>query len=138
MEQLVFTNGCFDLLHIGHVRLLKWARSKGSRLVVGINSDASLRRLKGMGRPLTSEADRREILLALRCVDAVVVFEEDTPMELIMQLRPKVLVKGPDYRNQTVVGREFVESCGGEVLIPGWPVTTSTRHILASLQGITE
>lgn len=134
-DMTVFTNGCFDLLHIGHVRLLKWARAKGTRLVVGINSDASLRRLKGPGRPLTPEAERREILLSLRCVDAVVVFEEDTPMELIMQLRPKVLVKGPDYRNQTVVGREFVEGLGGEVLIPDWPITTSTRHILETMRG---
>jgi D-beta-D-heptose 7-phosphate kinase/D-beta-D-heptose 1-phosphate adenosyltransferase len=118
----VFTNGCFDLLNVAHCRLLEWARSQGTRLVVGLNSDESVRRLKGPHRPIIPELDRAEMLLALRWVDQVIIFQEDTPLELIITLRPRVLVKGPDYRGRRVVGQEFVESIGGCVMTPDWPI----------------
>ncbi len=121
--RLCFTNGCFDLLHPGHVRYLEDARALGDFLVVGLNSDASVARLKGTGRPLQDEAARASVLLGLRSVDAVVRFNEDTPLELIKALQPDVLVKGGDYTLDTVVGRDAVETYGGHVviipLIPG-------------------
>ncbi|MBI4913962.1 MAG: D-glycero-beta-D-manno-heptose 1-phosphate adenylyltransferase [Acidobacteria bacterium] len=116
---LVFTNGCFDLLHPGHVQYLEDARALGDCLVVGLNSDASVRRLKGPGRPLQDEDARARVLLGLRAVDAVVRFAEDTPESLIRSLAPEVLVKGGDYTPEAVVGRDFVEGRGGRlVLIP--------------------
>jgi D-beta-D-heptose 7-phosphate kinase/D-beta-D-heptose 1-phosphate adenosyltransferase len=118
-QKVVFTNGCFDLLHVGHVRLLRRASAEGDYLVVGLNADASVRRLKGEGRPIHPEAARAELLAALECVDAVTIFDEDTPLELIEALRPDVLAKGGDYRPEEVVGREVVEGDGGRlVLIP--------------------
>ena len=114
-RSVVFTNGCFDLLHIGHVRYLEEARSQGDILVVGVNSDASVKRLKGPERPLQSEEDRAQILAALRCVDATVLFGEDTPIELIKVLRPDLLVKGGDWAIEQIVGHEFVMSYGGAV-----------------------
>jgi D-beta-D-heptose 7-phosphate kinase/D-beta-D-heptose 1-phosphate adenosyltransferase len=122
-----FTNGVFDLLHPGHVKVLTEARAACDRLVVGLNSDASVRRLKGPGRPVQSEHARAEVLAALEAVDLVVIFEQNTPIELIRRVRPNVLVKGADYRGKKVVGREFVESYGGEVmlveLVPGHSTT---------------
>jgi D-beta-D-heptose 7-phosphate kinase/D-beta-D-heptose 1-phosphate adenosyltransferase len=122
-----FTNGCFDILHRGHIRLLAEARAACDRLVVGLNSDASTRRLKGNGRPLNPAEGRAEVLAALEAVDLVVVFEEDTPLELIKRVRPAVLVKGADYRREDVVGREAVEAAGGDVilvdLVPGHSTT---------------
>jgi D-beta-D-heptose 7-phosphate kinase / D-beta-D-heptose 1-phosphate adenosyltransferase len=122
-----FTNGCFDLLHRGHIRLLAEARAACDRLVLGLNSDASARRLKGNGRPLNPAEGRAEVLAALEAVDLVVVFEEDTPLELIKRVRPAVLVKGADYRREEVVGREIVEAAGGDVilvdLVPGHSTT---------------
>ena len=122
-----FTNGCFDLLHPGHVKVLAEARAQCDRLVVGLNSDASTRRLKGDGRPIQNEQARAEVLAALEAVDLVVVFGEDTPLELIARVRPSVLVKGGDYRREEVVGRELVEAAGGEVvvvsLVPGYSTT---------------
>jgi D-beta-D-heptose 7-phosphate kinase/D-beta-D-heptose 1-phosphate adenosyltransferase len=119
-----FTNGCFDLLHPGHVKLLAEARAACDRLVVGLNSDASVKRLKGDGRPVQHQAARAEVLAALAAVDLVVLFNEDTPLELIERVRPHVLVKGADYRLDQVVGREVVEAAGGEVilvdLVPGY------------------
>jgi D-beta-D-heptose 7-phosphate kinase / D-beta-D-heptose 1-phosphate adenosyltransferase len=112
-----FTNGCFDLLHPGHVRVLAEARAACDRLVVGLNSDASASRLKGDGRPIQSEKARAEVLAALEAVDLVVIFDEDTPLALIRKVRPMVLVKGGDYRREDVVGREVVEADGGEVVI---------------------
>lgn len=116
-KKVVFTNGCFDLLHVGHVRMLKSAAGEGDFLVVGLNSDAGVKRLKGDHRPLNGEDARAEVLAALECVDAVSVFDEDTPLELIAAVRPDVLVKGADYRPEEVVGREFVEANGGRLVL---------------------
>ena len=122
-----FTNGCFDLLHRGHVKLLAEARAACDRLVVGLNSDGSTTRLKGRGRPINPAEGRAEVLAALEAVDLVVVFEEDTPLELIKRVRPAVLVKGADYTREEVVGREVVEKAGGDVvlvdLVPGHSTT---------------
>lgn len=114
-QKIVFTNGCFDLLHVGHVRYLQEARAQGNLLVVGVNSDASVKRLKGPSRPIQIENDRAEILAALACVDFVVIFDEDTPAQLIETVRPDVLVKGGDWRPDQIVGGPFVLSYGGQV-----------------------
>lgn len=114
-RRIVFTNGCFDLLHIGHVRYLQAARALGDELVVGVNSDASVKRLKGPERPLQTENDRAEILAALGCVSYTVLFTEDTPERLIRMVRPDILVKGGDWKIDQIVGGEFVQSIGGEV-----------------------
>jgi D-beta-D-heptose 7-phosphate kinase/D-beta-D-heptose 1-phosphate adenosyltransferase len=125
---LCFTNGCFDLIHPGHVQYLADARALGDFLVVGLNSDASVARLKGTGRPVQDEAARAAVLLGLRSVDAVVRFDEDTPQELIHALQPEVLVKGGDYTPETVVGRDLVEGRGGKlVLIPFLPGHSTSR-----------
>jgi D-beta-D-heptose 7-phosphate kinase/D-beta-D-heptose 1-phosphate adenosyltransferase len=127
-----FTNGCFDILHPGHVQVLAKARAACDRLVVGLNSDASVRRLKGEGRPIQDVHARADVLAALEAVDLVVVFEQDTPLELIARLRPKVLVKGGDYRREQVVGHDVVEADGGEVilvdLVPGHSTTGIVRR----------
>jgi len=115
-ERIVFTNGVFDLLHRGHAEYLAAARALGERLVVGVNSDPSVRRLKGPDRPIVAAADRAALLAALACVDLVVLFDEDTPERLIQAVRPDVLVKGGDWPVERIAGREFVESCGGRVL----------------------
>ena len=112
-----FTNGCFDILHPGHVKVLTAARGACDRLIVGLNSDASVRRLKGEGRPVQDERARAEVLAALEAVDLVVIFEEDTPIDLITRIKPSVLVKGGDYTREQVVGHEVVEACGGEVVL---------------------
>jgi D-beta-D-heptose 7-phosphate kinase/D-beta-D-heptose 1-phosphate adenosyltransferase len=131
--RVVFTNGVFDLLHPGHVDLLASARAEGDALIVGVNSDASVRRLKGVDRPVRSEHERAHVLAALRDVDAVVIFAEDTPLELVRHLRPDVLVKGGDYTPDTVVGREDVESWGGRVVIvplrPGQSTTSIIERV---------
>lgn len=113
--KIVFTNGCFDILHAGHVQYLQAAKQLGDWLVVGLNSDESVRRLKGPERPINSQQDRRAVLAALRCVDWVEIFSEDTPLLLIQQLRPQVLVKGGDWQVEKIVGADFVRSYGGEV-----------------------
>lgn len=133
--RLVFTNGCFDLLHRGHVEILVHARALGDALVVGLNSDNSARRLKGAGRPLTPENDRALILAALSAVDAVVIFDEDTPLELIRSLQPDILVKGSEYAPEAVVGREIVEARGGRVVIFPRVPGRSTSEILQRLAG---
>ena len=115
-QKVVFTNGVFDLLHPGHVRYLRRARGLGDALIVAINSDASVRANKGEGRPITPAAERAEILAALDCVDGVVVFDEDTPLEIISALQPDVLVKGADWAEHAIVGREIVEARGGRVV----------------------
>jgi rfaE bifunctional protein nucleotidyltransferase chain/domain len=116
-KRIVFTNGCFDLLHVGHVRYLAAAHAAGDLLIVGVNSDASVRRLKGPRRPLVPEAARAEVLAALAAVDCVTIFDEDTPETLIRCLEPDVLVKGGDWAPERVVGRDIVEARGGRVLI---------------------
>ncbi len=123
-----FTNGCFDILHPGHVKVLTAARAACDRLIVGLNSDASVKRLKGEGRPVQDERARAEVLAALEAVDLVVIFEEDTPIGLITAIKPSVLVKGGDYTREQVVGHEIVEAHGGEVLLvdvlPGFSTTS--------------
>ena len=115
-ERIVFTNGCFDLLHPGHVWLISKAAALGDRLVIAINDDASVRRLKGRGRPIYKEQERAEILLAVRWVDYVTVFSEDTPLETIHLIKPHVLVKGGEYQERDIVGASFVRGLGGNVV----------------------
>ncbi len=115
-ERIVFTNGCFDILHVGHVRYLSAAKALGGILMVGLNSDASVRRIKGKGRPINSETDRAVVLAALVCVDYVVVFEEPDPLHLIQTLEPDVLVKGADWETAQIVGADRVLGRGGEVI----------------------
>jgi D-beta-D-heptose 7-phosphate kinase/D-beta-D-heptose 1-phosphate adenosyltransferase len=131
---VVFTNGCFELLHRGHVEYLAQAKALGDVLVVGLNSDASVQRLRGAGRPLVAEADRAAVLVALRSVDAVTLFDEDTPLELIGTLLPDVLVKGGDYDLDGIVGREVVEEAGGEVRALPFVEGHSTTSILDRLK----
>lgn len=133
-DAVVFTNGVFDLIHPGHVDVLHAARSEGDALIVGVNSDASVRRLKGAGRPVRGEAERALVLAALESVDAVVIFEEDTPLELIRALHPDVLVKGGDYTPETVVGRTEVEVLGGRVVIVPLTKGQSTTSIIEKLR----
>ena len=134
-QKLVFTNGCFDLLHRGHVEHLAQARALGDALVVGLNSDASVRRLKGAGRPVVPGADRAAALAALRSVDAVTIFDEDTPLDLIGALLPDVLVKGGDYDLDGIVGREVVEEAGGEVRVLPFVEGYSTTGLLDRSKG---
>jgi D-glycero-beta-D-manno-heptose 1-phosphate adenylyltransferase len=141
-RRIVFTNGCFDLLHPGHVRLLEQARSLGDALVVGLNSDASVRRAKGDSRPLISEQERAEVLTALAAVDFVAIFGEATPRELVARLLPDVLVKGADWGVNDIVGRAEVEQAGGNVvsipLEPGYSTSGILRKILATTPGKSE
>jgi D-beta-D-heptose 7-phosphate kinase/D-beta-D-heptose 1-phosphate adenosyltransferase len=132
-RRVVLTNGCFDLLHPGHLALLEAARAHGDVLVVAINSDRSVRRIKGEGRPLVPEAERAETLLALEAVDRVVVYDEPTPLEVVKALRPDVLVKGADWAEDAIVGREEVEAAGGKVvrveMVPGRSTTAMLERI---------
>jgi len=130
-----FTNGCFDILHPGHVKLLTTARSACDRLIVGLNSDSSVKRLKGEGRPVQGERARSEVLAALEAVDLIVIFEEDTPMKLIAEIKPAVLVKGGDYTREQVVGHEIVEADGGEVLLVDILPGFSTSSLLSRTRG---
>ena len=134
MEKVVFTNGCFDLLHPGHVDLLTRAAALGSKLIVGINSDASVRKIKGAGRPLLAEKERRAVLLGLKAVDEVVVFDEPTPQRLIEEIKPDVLIKGGDWPVNEIVGADFVLAGGGEVyslpLKNGFSTTSIIEKIL--------
>ena len=131
--RVVFTNGVFDLLHPGHVDVLIGARARGDALVVGVNSDASVRRLKGPERPVRGEGERAYVLAALECVDAVTLFEQDTPLELVEALQPDVIVKGGDYAPDTVVGANVVRARGGEVVIipltPGHSTTSTIERL---------
>jgi rfaE bifunctional protein nucleotidyltransferase chain/domain len=135
--RVVFTNGVFDLLHPGHVDVLTAARRCGDALVVGLNSDASVRRLKGPERPVRGEAERAYVLAALEAVDAVVVFGEDTPLELVRRLEPDVIVKGGDYSEATVVGAREVRARGGDVVIVPLTPGQSTTSIIEKLRGRT-
>ncbi|NLW80571.1 MAG: D-glycero-beta-D-manno-heptose 1-phosphate adenylyltransferase [Desulfovibrionales bacterium] len=134
-REMVFTNGCFDILHAGHVDYLQRARALGSLLVVGLNSDASVRRLKGPTRPVNDQKSRALVLAGLACVDFVVIFEEDTPYELVTKIRPAVLVKGGDWPVECIVGRDLVEARGGRVLsiplLEGYSTTGIIERILA-------
>jgi rfaE bifunctional protein nucleotidyltransferase chain/domain len=134
-EQVVFTNGCFDLLHAGHVTYLEAAASCGQRLVVGLNDDASVSRLKGPTRPIQTLAHRARVLAALACVDAVVAFAEDTPLALILALQPDVLAKGADYTVEQIVGAQEVLGWGGRVERLALVPNQSTTGIVQKLQG---
>lgn len=133
-KKIVFTNGCFDILHVGHVRYLKRARSLGDALVIGLNTDASVRRLKGAGRPVNSQRDRAEVLSALSAVDFVLLFGEATPENLIQKVRPDFLVKGGDWKKEDIVGSSFVESIGGKVLSLPFVDGFSTTKILSKIK----
>ncbi len=133
-KRVVFTNGCFDLLHAGHVRYLREARSLGDLLVVALNSDASVRLLKGEGRPILNQDERAEIMAALQVVDYVTIFDEATPRELIASLLPDVLVKGGDWAIETIVGREEVEAAGGRVLSLPYLRGSSTSEIVERIR----
>ena len=134
-DSMVFTNGCFDILHAGHIRLLHAAAAEGERLVIGLNSDSSVKRIKGVHRPILPQQDRAAIIAALGCVDMVIVFEEDTPLSLIEALRPDVLVKGADYTREAVVGHELVEGWGGRVVLAPLIENLSTTGIVERVKG---
>lgn len=129
-KKVVFTNGCFDILHVGHITYLNEAKKLGDVLIIGLNSDSSVRRLKGESRPVNSETDRALVLDALRSVDYVSIFNEDTPFELLEKIVPDVLVKGGDYRKEDVVGGDIVTKNGGEVIIIPFVVGKSTTSII--------
>lgn len=129
-KRVVFTNGCFDLLHVGHVRYLTEARGLGDALIVGLNSDRSVRALKGEGRPILNESERAEVIAALQAVDYVVVFDEDTPRGVIARLLPDVLVKGGDWPVDDIIGREEVEAAGGQVTSLPYVEGSSTSDII--------
>jgi len=131
---VVFTNGVFDLLHVGHLRYLQQARALGDALIVGLNSDRSVRANKGPSRPVTPEAERAEILEALACVDAVVVFDQETPYELIAAIQPDVLVKGADWAEDAIVGRDIVEARGGRVVRVALEAGRSTSAIIEKIK----
>ena len=135
-RRVVFTNGCFDLLHPGHIETLEKARSLGDALVVGVNSDRSVRVMKGAGRPILPERERAEILAALECVDGVVIFDEPTPRETIAALLPDVLVKGGDWASDAIVGREEVEAAAGKVISIPVVAGFSTTAILEKIRNL--
>jgi D-glycero-beta-D-manno-heptose 1-phosphate adenylyltransferase len=138
-KRLVFTNGVFDILHPGHVRYLAEARSRGDALIVAVNSDRSVRAIKGPERPINPEHDRAEVLAALACVDAVVVFDEDDPHAIISVIQPDVLVKGADWAAERIIGRDVVEARGGEVVriafAPGFSTTSIIEKIRRGIEG---
>src|SRR5262245_46089820 len=135
-KTIVFTNGVFDLLHPGHVRYLQHARSLGDALIVGINSDRSVRAVKGPDRPVNPEAERAEILGALACVNAVAIFDEETPYEIISAIAPDVLVKGADWAENAIVGRDIVEGRGGRVVRASIEGGYSTTALVAKIRGL--
>lgn len=133
--RVVFTNGVFDLLHPGHIDLLLAARSRGDALIVGVNTDASVKRLKGPSRPVRNEAERAFVLAALEMVDCVVMFDEDTPLDLVLALKPDVIVKGGDYTVDTIVGAREVQEWGGEAVVIPLTPGQSTTSIIEKLSG---
>lgn len=133
-SKIAFTNGCFDILHSGHVYYLEQAASKGNFLVIGLNSDDSVRRLKGANRPYVSQDDRAYILSRLEMVDAVCIFDQDTPLELIEKIKPDFLIKGGDYQLNEIVGRDLVESYGGQVLTIPFSEGRSTTNIIKRIK----
>jgi len=132
-KRVVFTNGCFDLFHAGHLRYLERAKTLGDILIVGVNSDASVQRLKGPRRPVLPLEERMELLSGLECVDYVVSFDEPTPLELITVLKPHILVKGGDWSKETIVGKEVVERLGGEVVALPFIEGNSTSHLIETI-----
>lgn len=132
-KKIVFTNGCFDLLHYGHAKYLEAAKSKGDILVVGVNSDASIRRIKGKDRPIVGENNRLHLIAALESVDFAVLFQEDTPLGLIKKIQPDILIKGADWKNKGIVGADFIKSYGGRVstveLVKGLSTTNLIKII---------
>ncbi len=132
-KRIVFTNGCFDLLHLGHIRYLEKAKTLADILLVGVNSDRSVRNLKGPERPILLEEERVEILSSLGCVDYITVFDELTPLELISSLQPHILVKGGDWTKETTVGKEVVERSGGEVVILPFEEGSSTPNLIETI-----
>ena len=137
-KRIVFTNGCFDLLHIGHVRYLEKARTLGDALVVGVNSDSSVRKLKGPKRPVLPAKERAEILSGLGCVDYITIFDELDPLKLITSLHPNVLVKGGDWTKEQIVGREVLERSGGKVVIIRFVKGASTSTLIETILKIYE
>jgi len=133
-QTLVFTNGCFDLLHVGHVRYLQEAKRLGDLLFVGLNSDSSIKRLKGPNRPIQTEADRAEILSELKAVDFVSLFDEDTPYELIRLVKPQILVKGGDWPVEKIIGYDLVRSWGGQILSLNFVEGKSTTSLIHKSQ----
>jgi D-glycero-beta-D-manno-heptose 1-phosphate adenylyltransferase len=133
-KTIVFTNGVFDLLHLGHLRYLEEAKGLGDALLVGVNSDRSVRLLKGSGRPITAEGERAEVLAALTCVDGVVIFDEESPRELIQAIQPDVLVKGSDWAEDAIVGRDIVEALGGRVVRVAIQPGHSTTRIVEKIR----
>jgi len=131
---IVFTNGCFDILHLGHIELLKYAKSLGDVLVVGLNSDKSIKRLKGDKRPINDELTRKTILESLKFVDSVIVFDEDTPLELIKQIKPNIIVKGGDYKKEDVVGYEFEKMGLLKVELFNYIANVSTTSIIKRIK----
>lgn len=131
---IIFTNGCFDLLHIGHIELLKYAKSLGSYLVVGINSDNSVKKLKGSSRPINNQITRKTILESIKYVDEVVIFDEDTPLEIIKKLQPHIIVKGGDYKKENVVGYELEKLGLLEVKIFNYINNNSTSAIVERIK----
>lgn len=136
-DKIVFTNGCFDLIHLGHSKYLAEARSLGNRLIVGLNSDASVKRLKGDSRPINHQYARAYLLASLMQTDAIIIFDEDTPAELIAALNPDILVKGGDYKEHEIAGAEYVKSRGGQVKIIPLVEGYSTTNIIQNLIKIT-
>lgn len=134
-KKVVFTNGCFDILHVGHLRYLNEAKKQGDVLIIGVNSDASVKRLKGESRPINNQFDRAEMLSGLKAVDYTVIFEEDTPEELIVTLKPSIHVKGGDYKKEDLPETKIVESYGGEVRILSFVEGKSTTNIVKKIQG---
>ena len=130
MNNVIFTNGCFDLLHVGHIELLKYAKCLGDYLIVGINSDNSIKRLKGLSRPINNQITRKIILESIKYVDEVVVFDEDTPIEIIKKIQPKIIVKGGDYKKEDVVGYELEKVGLLEVKIFNYVANNSTTKII--------
>ncbi|HJZ77211.1 MAG TPA: D-glycero-beta-D-manno-heptose 1-phosphate adenylyltransferase [Vicinamibacterales bacterium] len=135
-QEVVFTNGVFDLLHPGHVRYLQQARALGDMLIVGVNSDRSVRAIKGPSRPINSQDERAELIAALACVDAAVIFDDDTPWQLIAALQPDVLVKGADWAEDAIVGRDIVEARGGRVVRIPVEAGYATTAIIDRIRGV--
>jgi len=132
-KRVVFTNGCFDILHYGHVMYLEAAKKKGDILIVAVNSDASVKRIKGLKRPLVSELDRANIIAALESVNYVVIFSEDTPLEIIKKLKPDILIKGSDWKDKPIVGADFVRASGGKVAVIKLAKGRSTTGIIRKI-----